>query len=167
MDRYRAFTLKAEQGQRLRAIITDIVVSTENAKAAVKAVWDTGATITCISERIAKELGLAPIGFERINTASGIAMQSQYIVDIVLPNNVGIRGIRVSSFCGGAGVDALIGMDIITAGDFSITNANGRTVVSYRIPPDVFPIDYVATQKNDKRGKLLKSQLSKIKTHEE
>ena len=56
-------------------------------------------------------------------------------------------------------------MDIICAGDFSITNANGKTVVSYRIPPDAFHIDYVATQKSDKKGKLLKEQLRKKQTN--
>jgi hypothetical protein len=41
--------------------------------------------------------------------------------------------------------DILIGMDIITLGDFAITNANHRTVVSFRIPPDTKHIDFVAT----------------------
>lgn len=52
-------------------------------------------------------------------------------------------------------------MDIIAAGDLAITNANGKTVVSYRIPPDAFHIDYVAVQKPDKKGKLIKEQLKK------
>ena len=62
---------------------------------------------------------------------------------------------------GAPGLDALIGMDIIAAGDLAITNANGKTVVSYRIPPDAFHIDYVAVQKPDKKGKLIKEQLKK------
>jgi len=35
---------------------------------------------------------------------------------------------------GGDGGDILIGMDIITLGDFVITNLNGKTKVSFRIP---------------------------------
>ncbi len=30
--------------------------------------------------------------------------------------------------------DIIIGMDILTQGDFSITNLDGRTVCSFRIP---------------------------------
>lgn len=32
------------------------------------------------------------------------------------------------------GTDVLIGMDIITAGDLAITNHNGRTTFSFRVP---------------------------------
>jgi hypothetical protein len=41
-------------------------------------------------------------------------------------------------------------MDIITIGDFAISNQGGKTTVSYRIPPDDSPIDFIAmtNQKN-------------------
>lgn len=37
--------------------------------------------------------------------------------------------------------DLIIGMDIITQGDFSITNFGGRTLFSFRIP-SLHSIDY-------------------------
>jgi hypothetical protein len=40
------------------------------------------------------------------------------------------------------GIEALIGMDIITLGDFSITNHKGVTCMSFRIPSG-HEIDYV------------------------
>ena len=41
------------------------------------------------------------------------------------------------------GPDVLLGMDIITIGDFSITNQAGNTVFSFRVPSQ-HTIDYVA-----------------------
>ncbi len=38
--------------------------------------------------------------------------------------------------------EALIGMDVITLGDFSITNHNGSTCMSFRVPSG-HEIDYV------------------------
>ncbi len=34
----------------------------------------------------------------------------------------------------GSGPQILIGMDVITRDDFSITNKNGRTIFSFRVP---------------------------------
>jgi hypothetical protein len=64
-----------------------------------------------------------------------------FLVDIGLPNGVRASNIRVTDgdiF----GCDVLIGMDIIGAGDFSITNVNGITVMSFRLP-SIKEIDYV------------------------
>ena len=47
------------------------------------------------------------------------------------------------------GFDVLIGMDIITLGDFSITNVGGKTIFSFRVP-STETIDYVQ-QDNQKR----------------
>lgn len=58
----------------------------------------------------------------------------------MLPNNVGIAYVEVTE--GDLmGEDVLIGMDIITRGDFAITNVGGKTTFSFRIP-SVETIDY-------------------------
>lgn len=64
-----------------------------------------------------------------------------YLVNILLPNNVMFTGIRVTR---GKlrDAEALIGMDIIASGDFSVTNCNGFTTFSYR-HPSIKHIDYV------------------------
>jgi len=41
------------------------------------------------------------------------------------------------------GCDVLIGMDVITTGDLAITNHNGKTTFSFRVPP-CEEIDFVA-----------------------
>jgi hypothetical protein len=59
-------------------------------------------------------------------------------------NNVSFTNIRAMEFTSDKIFDILIGMDIITLGDFTITNAGHRTVVSFRVPPDTKHIDFVS-----------------------
>jgi len=56
-----------------------------------------------------------------------------YFISIGLPQKVGIPQLRVLS---GEVKDAdvLVGMDIIGAGDFAVTNLNGKTVFTFRLP---------------------------------
>ena len=100
----------------------------------VKAIWDTGAYGSVISPRVAKELGLMPVGVKPIQTANGIYEAYAYVVDVMLPNKLVIRGVEVSEsdlkVC-----DALIGMDIISMGDMKITN-KPTTKFMFRIPAE-------------------------------
>jgi hypothetical protein len=65
-----------------------------------------------------------------------------FLVSFLLPNNVTFARLRVTK---GKirGADALIGMDVIGVGDFSVTNCDGHTIFSYR-HPSIKHIDYVA-----------------------
>lgn len=104
------------------------------------ALWDTGATNTVITKRVAKALGLVQTGVALVNHAAGQSFKPKYVVNIMLPNNVGIPYVEVTE--GDlTGEDVLIGMDIITRGDFAITNVGGKTTFSFRIP-SVETIDY-------------------------
>lgn len=105
------------------------------------AIWDTGATNSVISERVIHELGLVNMGFAPVNHAGGQDVVPVYKVNIGLPNNVAFAEMKVTQ---GklAGADVLIGMDIITKGDFSVTNVGGKTVFSFRVP-SVETVDYV------------------------
>ena len=105
------------------------------------AIWDTGATNSVISEKVIAELGLCNMGFTQVNHAGGQDVVPVYKVNIGLPNNVTFAEIKVTQ---GklAGADVLIGMDIITKGDFSVTNVGGKTTFSFRVP-SIETIDYV------------------------
>ena len=52
----------------------------------VNALLDTGATQTSIDLKIAKELGLNPIGFIPIGTAGGKRTSAIYVADVAFPN---------------------------------------------------------------------------------
>lgn len=97
-------------------------------------IWDTGASNTAISKKVAKECGLIPTGKATVNTANGERTVDTYIIDISLPNNVNINGIQVTEFTAVEGADLLIGMDIMSHGDLAISNYKGETSFSFRIP---------------------------------
>ena len=104
------------------------------------ALWDTGATNTVITKAVAQSLNLPITGKTMVNHAGRMSQVYKHVVNIMLPNNVGIPFTEVTE---GElkGCDVLIGMDIITKGDFVITNVGGKTTFSFRIP-SLETIDY-------------------------
>jgi predicted aspartyl protease len=147
----RAITHKKMEGGLLSQIICEVMVTApfvgEQDPAhlpSVKALglWDTGATGSVITKRIADQIGLKPSGRQIVNHANGTDEVNTYLINLVLPSNVVITGVKATE---GklTGFDVLIGMDVITLGDFSITNHQGNTVMSFRVPSS-HEIDYVA-----------------------
>ena len=63
------------------------------------------------------------------DVVGGQQLADTFLVNIGLPNKVLIQHVEVTR---GelVGTDMLIGMDIITSGDFSITNVGGKTIFS-------------------------------------
>lgn len=106
-----------------------------------KAIWDTGATNTVITQKVVDDCKLQPIGMALVHGVHGSEQAETYLVNVRLPNTVAFANVQVTK---GqiTGADALIGMDIIRSGDFAITNTNGKTVMSFRIPSQVC-IDFV------------------------
>jgi len=98
-----------------------------------EAIWDTGATRTAITAKVAAECGLKPTGMCKVKTASGETDAHTYFVSLYLPNRVCITNIRVTEAVL-SGADVLIGMDVIAQGDFAVTNHQGKTCMSFRMP---------------------------------
>ena len=99
----------------------------------VRGLWDTGANSSVIVTKLAKHLNLIPFGKTTVKGVNSEEEVNLYLVDLVLPNNVAFSNIKVteSDF---PGADMLIGMDVIQAGDFAISNGGGKTLFSYCIP---------------------------------
>ena len=113
-------------------IITNVIT---NHKEQAKALWDTGANCCCISYDLVKRLNLKPIGAMPIATPSGTAIYNKYMIDIELPNKIELKDVTVcESEIGSQKLDLIIGMNIINKGDFAISNFNGMTKFSFRIP---------------------------------
>lgn len=104
--------------------------------------WDTGATNSVITLDVVTQLGLAPVGQTTCYHAQGHTIANQYLINIGLPNSVGFSHVLVTEGIL-SGTDLLIGMDIISQGDFSITNFGGNTCFSFRYP-SVKEVDFVA-----------------------
>ena len=103
MQNFTAFT-KEEKGliNVLRtqiSIIIDKKINPNYTKIEDKydAIWDTGATNTVISEKLAQELNLTPIGKVNVSTAGGIIEVNKYILGLKLPNNLHIKNVMVTA----------------------------------------------------------------------
>jgi hypothetical protein len=134
-----SFTLSAVG--KLNQLQTDVLVlskmrdnTNEFTPKMWRGIWDTGATASCINQKIVDDLKLIPLGKTEISTANGLKDVNTYLIDIGLPNNVIVQNVLVSCADLGNNLDLLIGMDIISLGDFAITNVNGRTIFSFRLP---------------------------------
>ncbi len=127
------FTEKYKSIQR-KLINSAVVEFNGNAVQAI-AQWDTGATGTCISKELVTQLGLQPTGMIKVQTPSGIGIMNKYMINLILNNEVRIMNLVVmDSEIGNQGIDVLIGMDIISNGDFAVSNFEGRTQFSFRLP---------------------------------
>ncbi|MBY0499672.1 MAG: retroviral-like aspartic protease family protein [Nitrosomonas sp.] len=108
------------------------------------AIWDTGATNSVITRRLVEECDLKPVTVVKVKGVHGPSIpKNVYFINITtLPNNFIFSEILVTEGDLSIKEDILIGMDIITLGDFSITNKNGVTCFSFRVPSQ-HHIDYV------------------------
>ena len=135
-------------------LISEAYVESNNEKMYItSALWDTGATKTCISQAVVDRLGLKPVSQTMVRTPSGERLLNVYIADVVLRNNVKIVDwMVIGSEIGNQEIDLLIGMDIITLGDFAVSNSDGKTQFSFCIP-SLGKIDFVKQIKDCKQNK--------------
>ena len=99
------------------------------------AVWDIGATNTVITANVVAQCGLKQSGVARVSNTERTYTTPTYIVDVYLPNVTVVPAVTVSLGNLPGNDDILIGMDIIGAGDFAVTNFEGKTVFTFRMPP--------------------------------
>lgn len=121
------------------AITSDIAVIGSDAEESqpyyrCKALWDTGAVFSVVSRRLVEKMGLVPIDRGFAYTVQGTYEPSVYLLDVLLPNKMLVKALRVSDgdF---DDFDVLIGMDIIKLGDLMITNTPATKFV-FRIPSE-------------------------------
>lgn len=114
------------------------------------AIWDTGATHSAITKKVADDLELKPTGVREVRHAKGKSIANTYLVNIQLPNKLMITQVRVTEVdlipddntSDDQQPQILIGMDIIGIGDFAVTNFNRKTTMSFRFP-SVKEIDFI------------------------
>jgi hypothetical protein len=152
--KYQALTLKAPG--IIRSILIPVVASQsktlcdkfkrKKTEADVLALIDTEATNTSISNKLAASLGLKVIEQCEVEAAGGIHIANIYMIDVLLRDMVEFLNIRSAEFIANDKFDIIIGMDILTKGDLAITNHDNRTVLSFRVPPDMAHIDFVESK---------------------
>ena len=161
-----AFTIKFSA--RSNILISDVGISeaydpaSANPQPSVikfNAIWDTGASGSVINQQVISALGLQPIDKKEVHTANGKRNASVYLVNIYLPNKVAFLAIRVTD--GDIlGSSVLIGMDIIGSGDFAVTHSDGKTCMSFQMPPNM-EIDFVKEINEKKKDKTRRNRQRK------
>lgn len=109
----------------------------------MKALWDTGACCTCIATSVAREMGLIKVNEKQLIGADNKPFMAEVFCVKLKMGHFEIGNLEV---CGipmeGKAENMIIGMDVITKGDLSITNYQGKTVLTFR-EPSLEKIDYV------------------------
>lgn len=140
-----------------RELSTPIIVSDFQRKSnmQVEAIWDTGATNSVITKKIVEALGLIPTGQTIVRGVNSENLANTYLINIVLPNRIQIAELNVTE-CNINNCDMLIGMDVISLGDFTISNHGQKTLFCFSIPPHHNKIDLVEKSiKSNKRSKIM------------
>lgn len=128
-----AFTASYDHPQN--KLIVEITVETEGKNTKGVSLWDTGATNTCISPKIVRELGLVVTGKTLMYGSTSARETNTYLVDLYLPNHVRVTDVRaLEADLESQGIDVLVGMDIINLGDFAVSNYGGKTSFTFCIP---------------------------------
>ena len=98
-----------------------------------RALWDTGATNSVITDRVVQQCNLMPSGKTFVYGVNGQHLSDTYLITIQLQGLILFPSLRVTrgDFLG---ADVLVGMDIINRGDFFVTNHNGETTFGFRVP---------------------------------
>ena len=104
------------------------------------ALLDTGASVTCITSKLAQDVGLKPMGKRPMSSASGTKAMNTYLADVFLPfgdptsaTGVPMHGHQnmiLMEFDGGSPLyQALLGRDIICNGFFSMAGYDKRFTI--------------------------------------
>lgn len=111
----------------------------------VQALWDTGATHCVITKRVVDECGLVSTGMTRVSHAQGQDVVPTHLISMMLPSGVGFASVVATEGVLTGGVDILIGMDVMNRGDFAVSNLDGETSFSFRMPSKE-RLDFVARE---------------------
>jgi hypothetical protein len=103
------------------------------------ALWDTGAAISAIVPRIQQELNLVQIGTKYVRGVTGVKKVPLVMLTLELPNDLLKQDVEVAVCNFSSDVGMIIGMNIITLGDFVLLHGNNHTEFSFTIPPRHLP----------------------------
>jgi hypothetical protein len=134
-----------------RSIITPVEVTDllTNQKVSTKGIWDTGATDSVITESTARLLGLRALKRVMVQGVHGNKEVNVYYINITLNNKnitLNTQVTECDELSPDNSVGMLIGMNVITMGDFVISNYQGDTVMTFRVP-SLQKIDFVSGMK--------------------
>jgi len=110
----------------------------------VNGIWDTGATRSVVTAKTANALGLISVGQRKVRGVHGIKNVNVYLATIRLSDTdieITEQVTECDELSNDGSVGALIGMNVISTGDFAISNYRGRTKFTFR-SPSIANVDY-------------------------
>jgi hypothetical protein len=126
-----------------KRVVTEIEVSQSSAWCAInnlksvniqaRALWDTGAEICAVSSDFVNRLGLVSYGEEWFVGFGGEAEQEKYYLDIALGDNRHIYNIPAMHNPHMKSYDIIIGMNVITMGDFALIREDKGTRFVFKL----------------------------------
>lgn len=103
------------------------------------ALWDTGAGCSCVKPSVLEKLKIKPEHIISYRNITGVNSKTQqkpiYRINLILPNNVMFPQWKFTESDIASQADILIGMDIISQGNFIIDNSNNSTKFAFSMPP--------------------------------
>ena len=101
-------------------LVDAFIIQDNKIKTSVKILFDTGATVSAIIGRVAKQLNLIPISKTRLQTPTGLSIVNIYEVNLIIPlnkNEINFeQKIKALEIADNVDFDIIIGMDIISKG---------------------------------------------------
>ena len=130
-------------------IISTVYLSSVSSKSQertpVKAAWDTGAQKSIITPYLEDLLYLQPIYQVFISGVHGRNQSNIVLLDVEFSNGTTFKDLEVAvcpfNSDPNSDLHMLIGMDIISKGDFVLSNGDGYTLFSFALPPFPDKID--------------------------
>lgn len=98
------------------------------------ALWDTGASHCSITQSLAENLGLHAIDKVAVEHAKGRSFENVYLAILQVTNKYYMEVEFTECQSISNNFEIIVGMDVITQGDFAITNKDGKTSFSFRLP---------------------------------
>jgi hypothetical protein len=112
------------------------------------ALWDTGAMMSAITPEIRDKLKAITINRKKIAGIHTAQEVDVVVITLELPNHVVKKSIEVAVCNITSNSEMIIGMDIISLGDFALSNGNNQTLFSFAVPPFREKIDFSKRQYN-------------------
>lgn len=133
-------TQKYTEEEFQNGIITNEHICKNGVNVPVRALWDTGSLGTMISEKLSD--GLKKIGESSIHSSGKTYKSDIFDAIVLIGGKVKIKvGASISSEIENSGIDMLIGLDIISLGDFMIYPEGHDIRFVFRYPSQ--KIDYL------------------------
>lgn len=147
MDKSLVFTKMYKEDDFTGSIMTDEYICLEERDLLINALWDTGSSGSVISSDLVTQLNLKSIGSANVGTTSSSFVSNIYNVTLLLNKKQRFTlMVTESQQLSGSGIDFLVGMDIISLGDFAISTHDGLICFSFRYPPKGL-IDFTKQEK--------------------